>query len=131
MGWSITTKRILAADIGQVIAEIDACEDIEAEIGGHTVTVVGMANLGGGRYSVTIQHDSSQSNVGGLVTETGIWDTNTGSWSGALAGWGLNYFVVESPAPSGEIPGYPLPALIVGLVIALTLVLSIRRRKRS
>ncbi len=131
MGWSITTKRILAADISQIIAEIDACEDIEAEIGGHTVTVVGMADLGGGKYSVTIQHDSSQSNVGGLVTETGIWDSNTDTWSGALAGWDLNYFVVESPAPSGQIPGYPLPALIVGLVIALTLVLAIRRRKKS
>lgn len=130
-GWSITTKRILPADISQVIAEIDACEDIEAEIGGHTVCVVGMADLGSGKYSVTIQHDKSQSTAGGLVTETGIWNSNTNTWSGALAGWGLNYFIVESPSEAPEIPGYPWPALIVGLIIALTLVMSIRRHTRS
>ncbi len=129
MGWAISTKLILPADISQVIAEIDACEDIEMEIGGHTVCVVGMADLGGGKYSVTIQHDSQQNAAGGTVTETGVWDSNTNTWSGALAGWGLNYFVVESPI-SVEIPGNPWPALIIGLVIALTLVISIRRHKR-
>ncbi len=129
IGWAITTKRIDPADISDVIAEIDACEDIEMEIAGHTVTVVGMADLGGGNYSVTIQHDTNQGAAGGCVTETAFWDTNTNSWSGALAGWGLNYFIVESPV-SVEIPGFPLPALLVGLVIAIALVLSVRRRKR-
>jgi hypothetical protein len=130
-GWSITTKQILPANIGQVIDEIDHCEDVEAEIGGHTVCVVGMADLGGGKYSVTIQHDKSQNTVGGLVTETGIWDSNTNTWSGALAGWGLNYFIVESPSEVIEIPGFPLPALIAGLIIGITLVMSIRQHKVS
>jgi hypothetical protein len=128
MGWPISTKRIDPANIAQVIAEIDACEDIEMEIGGHTVTVVGMADLGGGNYSVTIQHDTNQGNAGGCVTESAIWNSNTNTWSGALAGWTINYFIVESPI-SVEIPGHPWPALILGLVIALTLILAVRRRK--
>ncbi|MFX1475724.1 MAG: hypothetical protein ACFFCO_09665 [Promethearchaeota archaeon] len=129
MGWGITTKKIDPANIAQVIAEIDACEDVEMEIGGHTVCVVGMADLGGGNYSITIQHDKSQGNVGGTVTETAIWNSNTNTWYGALAGWTINYFIAESPA-NVEIPGFPIPALLVGRAIAVTLVLSVRRRKR-
>jgi len=129
-GWSITTRRILPENIDQIIDEIDACEDIEAEIGGHTVCIVGMADLGGGKYSVTIQHDKSQGTAGGLVTETGIWDSATNKWSGALAGWGLNYFVVESPSQVVEIPGFPFPALIGGLIIAISLVMYIRHHTR-
>jgi hypothetical protein len=95
---NITTKMVLPKDIGTLIAEIDACQDIEAELNGHTVCVVGMADLGHGNYSVTISHDSNQNeNPGGCITETGIWHSDTGTWSGALAGYGLNYFVVECP----------------------------------
>jgi hypothetical protein len=95
----ITTKRVMPNDISKIADEIDACQDIEAELNGHTVTVVGIADLGGGKYSVTVKHDKKQGPAGngGLTTETGIWDSNTGKWSGALTGYGLNYFVVECP----------------------------------
>jgi hypothetical protein len=96
-GMPITTTMVLPKDIGKIAGYIDEHQDVEMTVGGHTVAVVGIADLGGGKYEVTFQHDKTQG-VGGvheLVKETAIWDSKT--WSGALAGYGFNYFVVECP----------------------------------
>jgi hypothetical protein len=111
----ITTTKLLSTDIGEIAALIDTHQDIEMELGGHTVAVVGIADLGGGKYSVTIKHDKTQG-VGGvhdLATETGKWDSKTGTWSAALAGYELNYFVVECPITVG---GFVVPVDKFGLL---------------
>ncbi len=93
----ITTRQILPGDIAELAREMDRGQDIEAELGGHTVAVTAIADLGDGRYSVTIAHDSKQGAAGGTVEETGIWDPATSSWDGALSAFSLSYFVVECP----------------------------------
>jgi len=96
----ITTKMVLPTDIDTIAKEIDAHQDVEVELNGHTAAVVGIADLGGGKYSVTISHDTKQGPPAAehdLETETGVWDSTKATWSGALAGYGLNYFVVECP----------------------------------
>lgn len=105
----ITTRQILPADIGKLIREIDRGQDIEAEIGGHTVAVTGIADLGGGRYAVTVAHDTKQGVAGGTVEETAVWDSTTSTWEGALKNYGLNYFVVECPdnLPDDQARGLP------------------------
>lgn len=95
----ISTRRFPATDIGKIAAEIDSCQDIEMELFGHTVAVVGIADLGGGKYQVTVAHDGDQDDPnGGTKVEHGKWDGN--KWEGDLAPYaGLNYFVVECPVP--------------------------------
>lgn len=97
----ITTRHFTRNQIGLLAAEIDRGQDIEMELYGHTVSIVGIVDLGGGRYSITIAHDETQgpSGNGGKVTETGIYNSKTGKWEkGPLAKYaGINYFVVECP----------------------------------
>lgn len=107
----ITTKVIQSGDIGKILGEIKAGEDVEMGLTdaiGHRVAVVGIADLGGGKYSVTIKHDKKQGPAGAqhdLATETGVWDSKTGTWSGDLGIYtGIINFVVESPRPGVSTP---------------------------
>jgi hypothetical protein len=57
---------------------------------------VGIVDLGGGRYQVTIADDEEQEGDPNDCVETSaIWDG--AEWDGALAGDTLYYFVVECP----------------------------------
>ena len=103
----ITTKKVSPDKIDDIIKEMKAGQDIEAELKGHTVSVVGIAKLANGKYSVTVAHDKEQGKAGGCVTETGVWDPATKTWSGALSGYGLNYFVVECPKKENKPPNKP------------------------
>ncbi len=120
---NVSTRRFNKSDIGRIADEMDEDQDIEMEIGGHTVSVVGITEQEDGNFSVTIAHDKNQHNDSeGTVVETGIWNSTNG-WSGALAPYGtnLNYFIVECPIeqeepnrppeapsrPSGETSGSP------------------------
>jgi len=97
--YNITTTRLFVNKIGLIAGEIDKGQDVEMEIFGHTVSVVGIVDQGNGNYTITIKHDKNQSNPnGGCVTETGVYNTTTGNWTGALSSYaGINYFVVECP----------------------------------
>jgi hypothetical protein len=101
-GLPISTRKVDAANIGDIADALDRGEDVEAELDGHTVCIIGITDLGGGKYSVTIAHDDDQDDgTKATVVETGTWDSNTGTWGGALAGYGLNYFIIESPREIG------------------------------
>ena len=92
-------------------------KDVELELKGHTVSVVGMADLGGGKYSIDIAHDAKQADkTGGLVTETIQWNGTT--WSGAKWLKGFNYAVIEMFVPPAGIPLFPSWGLAL-LVLAL------------
>jgi hypothetical protein len=107
----ITTTVVEPKDIGKILGEIKAGQDVEMGLvlptTGHRVAVVGFADLGNGRYEVTIKHDKTQGKgppgaEHDLATETGVWDSNapTPKWSGALAVYkGIINFVVECPTP--------------------------------
>ena len=114
-----TTKNVLAKDIGKIAAWIDAKQDVEMTVGGHTVAVVGMADLGGGRCQVTVKHDTTQG-IGGVPhkceTESDVWNSNTGKWEkGTItAAQGISYFVVECPLYS--VGGVDIPVDKFGLL---------------
>jgi len=106
---NVSTRRFNKTEIGNISDEIDDDQDIEMELGGHTVSVVGIAELENGNFSVTVAHDKNQSNNNaGTVVETGVWNATNG-WSGALAPYGnnLNYFIVECPKEREEEPNRP------------------------
>jgi hypothetical protein len=105
----ITTRRYKRDEIqmDQIIAEIDACQDIELDLTNspwHTVAIVGIADFEDGRYSVSIAHDAWQDKSGYTIEETGIWDSNTLQWSG-LPWVSLFQFVVECPSDTGDANG--------------------------
>jgi hypothetical protein len=96
-GWPITTRKVDAADIAQIADEIDAKQDIEMVVAGHLVCVVGIVDLGGGRYSVTYADDRRQNQDPPPCSETTCTWNGT-SWEGEpLAGRGILYFIVECP----------------------------------
>ena len=129
-GYPITTRVFQPNQIGALIAEIDDDQDIEAELDGHTVCVVGITDLGGGRYSVTVASDVDQDDPNGGAgeegIETGTWNTNTGTWEGGFGGYGLNYFVVECPIK--EFPALTPPGFLLALVALLGLAVIVTRK---
>jgi len=106
-GIPITTRVFPAGDIDKIGAEIDAKQDVEMELFGHTVSVVGISRLKNGTYKFDIAHDRFQCDgkTPPKKPENNIWDPVTQSWSGTLTGFGLNYFVVECPKEPAPVPG--------------------------
>jgi hypothetical protein len=97
--YNISTTRFFINKIGLIAGEIDKGQDVEMELFGHTVSVVGIVDHENGNYTITIAHDSNQTNPnGGCVVESGVFNTTTSRWTGALSSYrGINYFVVECP----------------------------------
>jgi len=114
----VTTRKFNATDIDKIGGEIDRNQDIEMEIHGHTVAVVGIKKLKTGNYEVTISHDKDQTDDGtgpgdgGLEVGPSEYNPTTGKWeSGCLKDYaGINYFVVECPKP-------PPPGNYVGGIV--------------
>jgi len=75
--------------------------DIEIMEAGHCVALTGLVELGGGKYSLDVTHDSDQydgESKDSLVTETVTYDDNTLRFSGgSLNGDGFAYAVIECP----------------------------------
>jgi hypothetical protein len=92
----VTTNAVLA------LAAVRAMYDVEVRMTGHAACVVGVTELGGGRYTLTLSHDVNQSDGlgggdGGTVLETVTLDTATGTLTGT--GWGAEFgtFIIERP----------------------------------
>jgi len=112
----ITTRKINGrSGIKNIGAEINAKQDVELDVlltgnASHCVCVTGWTDLGGGKYKLTITHDSKQGKAGGTVDESAIYDSNTKTWSGALAAGSKEFFfVVECPAKKNNQPNKNLP----------------------
>ncbi|MBA3482490.1 MAG: hypothetical protein H0T51_11800, partial [Pirellulales bacterium] len=72
-GYPVMTKT--TTSFADILAAMKAMKDVELELKGHTVALVGMTDLGGGKYSLDIAHDADQStNPGGTKVETITWD---------------------------------------------------------
>jgi hypothetical protein len=110
----VTTRKLDGpkniASIGQ---EIKDGQDVEMDIkwkgrGAHAVAITEWIDLGGGRYQIGVTHDKEQGTPGGTVTENAIYDSNTGTWTGAMSN-GTNdfFFVVECPTTRviNSVPG--------------------------
>jgi hypothetical protein len=81
-------------NLGAVLQAVKDGKDVELELKGHTVAVVGIVDLGGGKYSIDIAHDALQDDdSAGLKVETIQWDGS--NWSGTKWLKGFNYAVIE------------------------------------
>lgn len=101
-----TTAKTAAAGINMddVVNDIQNGNDVELVAkspkgGGHCVAVTGCTKNADGTYSVTISHDTDQTdNSKGTTTETVTYDPATGKFTGgSLNGWSLHHVVTESP----------------------------------
>jgi hypothetical protein len=114
-----TTTTVSFADI---LTAMKAMKDVELELKGHTVSLVGMTDLGGGKYSLDIAHDAKQGAGGGTKVETLTWDGT--KFTGAKWVKGFNYAVIEMFMP------IPEPGACV-LMISAIACLAMRRRHAS
>jgi hypothetical protein len=112
----ITTR--IFTDFSLLAAEIDDGQDVELVGGWHAAAVVGITDLGNGKYDIDIAHDREQGTAGGTKTETITYDPTTGKFSGSpgfFDGSIFRYAVVECPVPApGAFMMVGLGAGIVG-----------------
>jgi len=102
-GYPVTTTVVNVSDIGD---EIDKGQDVELTGDWHCAAVVGTTDLGGGKSSIDVAHDTKQGQAGGTKTETVTYDSTTGKLSGSpgfFDGSGVTSVVSECPAE--ESPG--------------------------
>lgn len=96
-------------------------KDVELSGGWHAAAIVGIADLGGGRWSLDVAHDTSQGMPGGTVTETITWNPTTMRFSGSpgfFDGSIFRYATIEMiPAPGAAV------------LLMLAALGSIRRRR--
>jgi len=94
----VTTRKI--ADLSKLAAEIDKGQDIEIQGDWHTAAVVGITDLGGGKYKIVVAHDTDQGNPGGTMTQSIIYNPATKKFEGSpgfFDGSSFRYAVVECP----------------------------------
>jgi hypothetical protein len=97
-GYKISTR--IVASMSE-LAGMDLDEQ-DVEICGywHAAAVVGITDLGGGKYKIDVAHDTEQGVKGGTKTESITYDENDDEFSGS-PGWfdgsGFLYAVVECP----------------------------------
>jgi hypothetical protein len=110
-GYNVTTRRIMPADFGQLVSEIDAHQDIElvyswmtpdGKKGGHTVAVTEIDPLPNGKYDLWVVSDWDQANdTKGCYPIGFTFDPHTSLLDAGLVGvMLLDYAVVECPEPS-------------------------------
>jgi len=95
----VTTRKI--TDLSKLAAEIDAGQDVELMGDWHCAAIVGITDLGGGKYKIDVAHDKQQGvTPGGLTTEPITYDPVTKKFKGS-PGWfdgsSFRYAIVECP----------------------------------
>jgi hypothetical protein len=100
-------------------------KDVEFECKGHTVAVVGMTDLGNGKYSIDIAHDTKQGVAGGTKVETITWDGM--KFTGSKFVSGFNYAVIEMFMPQNV----PEPTSLTLLAITFVSLRGLTRRQRA
>lgn len=119
-----TTKFTTFADI---IKEVDAGEDVELQGDWHTAAVVGITDLGGGKYALDVAHDTMQGVAGGTRVDSIVYDPTTGKFKGSPSffdGSSFQYAVGESPVPEAS----TFAGLSFGLLILGTALWRARKR---
>ncbi len=103
-----------------VIKEVDAGEDVELQGDWHTAAVVGITDLGGGKYALDVAHDTMQGVAGGTQTDSIVYDPATGKFKGSpgfFDGSSFQFAVGESPVPEqSTAAGLGISLLILGIV---------------
>ncbi|UCG56606.1 MAG: hypothetical protein JSU70_17295 [Phycisphaerales bacterium] len=97
--YPITTRKI--TDLAKIVDEIKDGQDVELQGDWHTAAIVGITDLGGGKFSIDVAHDTEQGKAGGTKTETITYDPNTKEFSGSpgfFDGSSFRYAVVECPS---------------------------------
>jgi len=98
--FGITTKQLLR--LSDIAAEIDHGEDVELQGGWHTAAIVGITDLGGGKFSLDVAQDTKQGVAGGTQVDTIVFDPATGKFKGSPGFWNgsaFQYAVSESVVP--------------------------------
>ena len=94
----VTTRKI--TDLSKLAEEIEDGQDVELQGDWHTAAIVGITDLGGGKFSIDVAHDTKQGQAGGTKTETITYDPNTKKFTGSpgfFDGSSFRYAVVECP----------------------------------
>ena len=108
----IITKKV--TKVSELVLQIDMGHDVELELNGHTVALVGITPLADGTYSLDIAHDTDQDNdSAGTVIQTITYDPTTDKISGlGYTAAKFNYAVVEYPVPEP----FTINLIILGLI---------------
>ena len=96
--YPITTERV--TDMNEVYKQFCRGQDVELQGDWHTDAVVGITDLGGGKFSIDVAHDTKQGQPGGTKTDTITYDPNTNKFTGSphfFDGSSFRYAVVECP----------------------------------
>ena len=111
----VTTRKI--ADLSKLAAEIDDGQDVELQGDWHTAAVVGITDLGGGKYAINVAHDTNQGNNSGTKTDSITYDPVTKKFKGSpcfFKGSSFRYAVVECPVK--EVPAITPPGFLLALL---------------
>lgn len=102
-GYPINTTPI---NFSQIQAALAAGYDVEIDSKWHSAVVVGITDLGGGDYSIQVQHDTDQNNPGaGCQTDTITYHAATNSYSGSPGFFdGSQQDLITCEYPAGSPP---------------------------
>lgn len=113
LGYNVTTTT--TTSIVDIVKAMKDGKDVEIEMKGHTVAIVSISDLGGGKYKLQVAHDLKQGVAGGTVVEKIDYNSATGKFGGQTwaEGRGWNYAVIESVPEPTTIVALGLGALAV------------------
>ena len=94
----VTTRKI--TDLSKLAAEGAKGQDIEIQGDWHTAAVVGITDLGGGKYEIVVAHDTKQNETGGTKKDKITYDPATNNFTGSPGFFhnsSFRYAIVECP----------------------------------
>ena len=110
-GYPITTTiHNSDVDLDDIIKEMKKGQDIELRVPGHAAMIVGIIKHANGKYTVSVAHDTNQTNPNdGTQTQHTTYDPTTGKFTGGtwINGRKLSKIVVECPKKENKPPDKP------------------------
>ncbi|MBL9031785.1 MAG: proprotein convertase P-domain-containing protein [Phycisphaerae bacterium] len=101
--------------MAEMLQALKDMKDVELQGGWHTAAIVGMTDLGNGKYSIDVAHDTKQGMAGGTQVDTIEYDPATNKFKGSpgfFDGSTFNYGVVEMVPTVKKVfngPAVPIP----------------------
>jgi hypothetical protein len=94
-------QTVTTQSFADAMAALNNMLDVEIETTGHVAAVVGITDLGDGKFTLDVAHDTQQGMAGGTKIETVMYSMNTGRLTGTtfFNSVPLRKFVIESPIP--------------------------------
>lgn len=98
---NLPVSTVATTNIADAVSALGGTNKAAVEIGvpGHRACVVKIVDHGGGKYTLTVAHDTQQGQPGGTKTEEVTYDVNTGKVSGGAGVFttnSLRNFVIET-----------------------------------